>query len=87
MIDYILVLVSWSIIGFIVLLFMGEGDKIGSCDGLEFLRINWIYSQYSVNWLGALVLFILFNSLCPIGTICYWLYKICTIGRRSGKEG
>ena len=54
------------------------------CDNMDFFNPCWLYCKHSsVNWFGAIMLCILFTILCPIGAICYWFYKLCTVGRRS----
>lgn len=52
------------------------------CDGFEFVNPNWIYRNYKVNRFGSIFLSILFSLFCPIGTIVYWIYKLCTVGRK-----
>lgn len=51
--------------------------------GFQFVNPIWIYRHYGVNVFGAIILTILFNLICPIGSICYWFYKLCTVGRRK----
>lgn len=52
-------------------------------DGWELCNPYWAYHYHKgVNWFGAIVLSLLYTILCPIGAICYWFYKLCTIGRR-----
>jgi len=53
-----------------------------NCGGFEFVNPNWIYRNYRVNKFGAIFLSILFGLFCPIGTVIYWIYKLCTAGRR-----
>ena len=58
------------------------GAVSGRADGFEFCNPLWLYKNYSVNVFGAIFLALVYNLLCPIGTICYWIYKLCTFGRR-----
>ena len=51
-------------------------------EGCEVVNPLWIYKHYNVNWFGAMCLCILFHLLAPVYAIFYWLYKLCTIGRR-----
>ena len=52
-------------------------------DGWELCNPYWAYQYHKgVNWFGATMLSLLFTALCPIGAVCYWFYKLCTIGRR-----
>lgn len=52
------------------------------CTGFQFVNPIWIYRHHGVNVFGVIILTILFNLICPIGSICYWFYKLCTVGRR-----
>ena len=53
------------------------------CDGWELCNPYWAHRYHkSVNWFGAIILSLAFTTLCPVGAICYWFYKLCTIGRR-----
>ena len=52
------------------------------CEGFEFVNPNWIYQNYKVNRFGSIFLGALYGSFCPIGTIIYWFYKLCTVGRK-----
>ena len=51
-------------------------------DGFEFVNPKWIYQNYRVNIFGCIFLSVLFSLFCPIGTIIYWIYKLCTVGRK-----
>ena len=74
---YISIFIEWNVVGFIIALM--SMDSIG----FEYVNPCWIYRHYHVNYFGAALLFIVFNLLCPIVSFCYWLYKICTVGRRD----
>lgn len=53
------------------------------CDGWELCNPYYSYRYHNnVNWFGAIILSLVFMALCPIGAVCYWFYKLCTIGRR-----
>ena len=41
-----------------------------------------IYNKIKINWFGALLLAIVFNVVLPVIAIPYWIYKICTVGRK-----
>lgn len=75
-IAFLLVVLVWSAGGFLIALLGIESD------GLEYVNPVWIYKRYYVNYFGAALICILYNMLCPIGSIYYWIYKLCTIGRR-----
>lgn len=51
-------------------------------DGWELCNPYWTHRYYKVNWFGAIMLSLLFTALFPIGAVCYWFYKLCTVGRR-----
>ena len=70
----------WNIIGLMICIGWGV---IQCADGLEIFNPYWSHCYHmSVNWFGAIMLSLLYTVLCPIGAICYWFYKLCTIGRR-----
>lgn len=72
----VILAIGWSVIGF------GLAYMLMGSEGLEYVNPIWIYKKYRVNYFGAAVLCILFNLICPIGSICYWFYKLCTVGRK-----
>ena len=72
----VFIVVSWSVVGFVL------SDILINSEGFEYVNPVWIYKRYRVNYFGAAVLCILYNLICPIGSICYWIYKLCTVGRR-----
>lgn len=53
--------------------------KIGVC----FCNPKWIYDHTKTNWFGTVFLTILANVALGPSAICYWFYKLCTIGRRD----
>ena len=73
--DAIFTICMWSAIG-------GAVATAFNTQGFEFVNPMWIYNRYNVNIIGVLVLTIIINLICPIGSIIYWFYKLCTIGRR-----
>lgn len=42
----------------------------------------WIYKHAKVNWFGASFLALLGNIVIPGIAVVYWMYKLCTVGRR-----
>lgn len=49
----------------------------------EYLNPLFLYSYHNkLNWFGAICLTLFYNSLCPLVTISYWFYKLCTVGRK-----
>lgn len=85
MIEMIKILILWSFLGFFILFGMkiAATGMVGKSDGLEFINPLFVYKHNKVNWFGALVIALFYSILCPIGTFCYWFYKICTVGRKT----
>jgi hypothetical protein len=42
-----------------------------------------IYKNIPVNWFGVILLTIILNLLFPPISICYWFYKLVTVGRKD----
>jgi hypothetical protein len=51
-------------------------------DGIEFVNPIFLYMKLKINWFGAFFLAIIFNLLTLPFAIIYWIYKICTVGRK-----
>ena len=90
MIDMTRILVLWSFFGFWILFGMkiiancaDLTGAVGKSDGLEFINPLFVYKHNKVNWFGALVIVLFYSMLCPIVTLFYWFYKICTVGRKD----
>lgn len=69
----------WSLGGAI---FLGIGGVLSKFDDFSFMNPIKIYKTYKVNYFGAALICIIYNLLCPIASIGYWFYKICTFGRK-----
>ena len=37
----------------------------------------------SMNWFGVIFWTLFFNLICPVIAICYWFWKLCTVGRKN----
>lgn len=72
-------LMVWSLGGAI---FLGIGGVLSEFDDFSFMNPIKIYKTYKVNYFGAAIICIIYNLLCPIGSIGYWFYKLCTVGRK-----
>lgn len=72
------------IVGILLLCFPGGyyQDTRG-CHGLEFLNPLFLYETHRINIFGTIVLCLLYNLICPIASIGYWFYKLCTFGRKK----
>ena len=49
---------------------------------LSFVNPKVIYNSIKVNWFGCIILTIIINIGLPVASVPYWIYKVCTIGRR-----
>lgn len=88
----ILTVLAWSFVGALILLELttilhGQKGALGQAEGWEFVNPLHIYKHNSrLNWFGTILVTLLYNLLCPVGALCYWLYKIiytlCTVGRK-----
>ena len=82
--DWLVVIFAWSVAGGFILAVAHCAQSGGAIDmayGWEFVNPIHIYKYNKVNWFGVIIVALVYNALCPIGSICYWLYKLCTIGR------
>lgn len=68
------VLFIWSLVGAMLLAMVDQQEA-------NFINPMWIYQNVNVNMFGTLILTVLFNLICPIYSIGYWFYKLCTVGR------
>ena len=50
--------------------------------GLCFCNPKWIYNHTKTNWFGTIFLTILANLVFGPTALCYWFYKLCTVGRK-----
>ena len=72
-------LIAWSVVGGLILGLCGTLDKFSD---FSFINPIKIYKTYKVNYFGAAIICIIHNLLCPIASIGYWFYKLCTFGRK-----
>ena len=83
--ETILLICIWQAIGFGGWVILGsslEVRVIKYAMGIEFVNPLVIYKHTKVNWFGAIVLALIYGAMCPIATIGYWFYKLCTAGRK-----
>ena len=52
-----------------------------NANGFEFLNPRVIYKNIKVNIFGTILITILLNTILAPYAVCYWVYKICTVGR------
>lgn len=67
--------IAINLICFLIVIFT-EGSNF------SFVNPIIIYKNLEVNWFGAILLTIIFNAFFPIISIPYWIYKLCTVGRK-----
>lgn len=58
------------------------GFNLSESYGLSFLNPNVLYKTGEVNWFGAYFLGVLFSIIFLPMAMIYWLYKLCTVGRK-----
>lgn len=76
--DFIFAIVFWSTMILCAICFIDAQDLVR----IEFLNPIYVYKNFKVNYFGCTILTIIFNLICPLATICYWFYKLCTVGRK-----
>lgn len=52
------------------------------CQSLTFLQPNVIYHNTKLNYFGVGVVCLALNLFFLPIALCYWFYKLCTVGRR-----
>lgn len=69
----------WNFVGMFIL-----GMTANKNEWFSVWRLNpiEIYKRCKVNYFGTVVLMLLSNLICPVVSIYYWLYKLCTVGRK-----
>lgn len=50
--------------------------------GLDFLQPDIIYHNTKLNYFGVGVVCLILNLFFLPMALCYWFYKLCTVGRR-----
>lgn len=51
-------------------------------NGFAWINPLFIYRNAKVNWFGASLLALIANISIPCYAILYWIYKLCTVGRK-----
>ena len=69
----LIIIVVWNFIGFLIML----------CAGFQYLNPTVIYKNLKVNKIGCTLLTIANSLVCPIATILFWIYVLCTFGRKD----
>lgn len=50
--------------------------------GLAWFNPLWLYQHLPVNWFGAFFVALIGNLMFIPFAVGYWMYKVCTIGRK-----
>lgn len=80
----IIIIMFWSMFGSLALVLMGLLND-DDCPDFRFVNPIWVYHHYKVNYLGALLLSLMLNLICPFGSLWYWIKLVCTVGRKDVK--
>ena len=75
---YIMIFI-WQLMGMFIL---GVTASFGEWFSLWRLNPVEVYRHFKVNWFGVIWVTVGFNLICPIVSLCYWFYKLCTVGRK-----
>ena len=72
------ILVIWSLFGGVIFLIplLYYSSEFNS--SIEFLNPVWLRKHSDMNIIGITFHFIIYNSLCPVITFLFWMYKIFT---------
>lgn len=74
------IMLCWSVIGLLVFTITYQ---LIDAILIEDMIAPWgVYKHINVNWFGAIVLTIVFNLFCPVISIGWWFYWLCTVGRK-----
>lgn len=83
------ILLLWTFLGIFVIAKYEDISEVfakSSGQACPYLNPVWLYENYKVNYFGAFLLTILFNIICPLLSIFYWIVTfikwICTAGRK-----
>ena len=80
MMEIVILIMVWNIIGVLPCALWTDAKDT---EGWELCNPYWAHHYHtSVNWFGAVIISLLYTAFCPIGAICYWFYKLCTVGRK-----
>ena len=78
-----LVFISWTILGGIAYAILTVNlDYFQFANGFETLNPFYVYRNIRVNYFGLIWMTLALNLICPLATVGYWFYKLCTVGRR-----
>lgn len=71
--------IAW-VVAMVIVAFSIEYNWV--CVGLTFLQPDVIYHNTKLNYFGVGVVCLALNLFFLPMALCYWFYKLCTVGRR-----
>ena len=82
-----IVFICWTILGGIAYAILAvNSDYFRYANGFETLNPIYIYKNIRVNFFGLIWVTLAFNLICPLASLGYWFYKLCTVGRKMKHE-
>lgn len=75
-------LITWAAVNILILVSLAIAS-VDSDANFSFVNPIVIYNHIRVNWFGAWLLAIVCNVVLPTVAIPYWIYKVCTVGRKD----
>lgn len=79
---FVTLIAIWIIAIFLRAMFAEQIDA----DGFEFVNPVYLYGGGHLNWFGAIFIALIWNALFAPFAIFYWIYKLCTVGRKNDKN-
>ena len=79
--DIIFLIGAIWVLAFIFRCFFAE---MITADGFEFVNPKYLYEGGNLNWFGACFIALIWNILFLPFAIIYWIYKLCTVGKKYG---
>lgn len=75
---FVLIVGVWNLLGG----FIWVVAHAGPYSIIEREPVNPLFNKenYAVNWFGAIMISLFFNLICPVASLIYWFYKLCTVG-------
>ena len=73
-----LILFAWNIIGSTI--WVASHSSRYSVIERELVNPLFNKKNYAVNWFGAIMISLFFNLICPVASLIYWFWKLCTVG-------
>ena len=75
---FVLIFIVWNFFGSLIW-FAAHSSQYSIIDREP---VNPLFNKenYAVNWFGAIMISLFFNLICPVVSLIYWFYKLCTVG-------